>query len=159
MMGGEINKMVLANMPEPLTNLLQGMRHVSKEIFVAARRSGQYVPGSPIGYVGRYFNTASSQVVARVLGSMDRDALGNQILMRLTDKSPSHFARNHDSMSIETLNDVHESLRQIIAGQQPKHLDELPAEVLQGGGAGTPMRQWFDDLDEIMQKEGLEVKG
>jgi hypothetical protein len=159
MMGGEINKMVLANMPEPLTKMLQGMRHVSKNIFVAARRSGQYVPGSPIGYVGRYFNTASSQVVARVLGSMDHDELGNQILMRLTDKSSSHFARHHDSMSIETLNDVHESLRQIIAGQQPKHLADLPEEVLQGGGAGTPMRQWFNDLDEIMQKEGLVVKG
>jgi len=156
-MGSRINELVLSQLPESARHLFAGVRHVSRDIFLEARRSGIYTPGSPIGYLGRFFNHAGAQRVRHVLGAMagDESGLGGEVLMRLSAKHPDRFARDFDMLSLDDLNDLHRRLREAMA--QTERLD--PNFIGPKREGYDRLAKWYTEINDTMVDEGYRVKG
>ena len=154
-MGNRVSEITLSQLPDSASELFRGVRHISKDVFMEARRTGVYTPGSPIGYVGRFFNHAASQRIARVLGSMGEDELGRGVLMRLSAKHPDRFARDLDNLSLEDLNSLHKRLREDLA-----QTDRLDPNFIGPKRAGYDrLAKWYEEINETMRQEGYKVKG
>ena len=133
--------LILEQMPESVSKLFDSVRYIQHNIFREALRTGTWVPGSPIGYVGRFFNHENKAILRSVLGSMSGDEAGMEILQRLTEKHPSRFARHYDNMSIEDVNALWQSVR----------------EASRAGNANAT--EWYDSVTKVLKEEGYDIRG
>ena len=143
----------LKHFPEDIRHLYDQMRSVNAAIFEEAQRSGVWVPGSPVGYLANFFNTAGRTKLNTILDNID--AAEMSVMTRLGRKSPERFKRHTDTMSLDQLEELRRALRQ----------DTLKAHgwVNEAGdaldgieyGSSAQMKRWSDELEDLMQENGI----
>jgi len=102
-------------------------------------RSGVYVPGAPLAYLGRFFNKEGSARISKVMGDMASDEDLRRVLSTSGVAIPANYARITDSMTVEQLNGV---------------FHELDA-LSKSKSAHPKIVKYRDHLEEILQSELL----
>jgi hypothetical protein len=133
--------MSMKHLPDSAQELYDAARLVQTASFDAAQRSGVWIPGSPVAYVGRYFNHNGKARIAKIIGDIEN--ADSEILMRLGIKQSQRFRRTTDALSIDDLNEVHAELRY----------------QLQQEGAHPQWKKFHDDLEQVMHRNGVKVPG
>lgn len=139
--GSVIRDIMESHLPEEFTTMMDLSRKISSHSFEAAKRSGVWMPGSPVGYLPRFFNKASRARIAALMGDIEQEDGG--ILTRLGISQAQYFKRQWDEMSIDDLNEVYFELR----------------EAMTQKGASPKLREYHDQLDEMMSEAGIGVAG
>jgi len=139
--GSVIRDIMESHLPEEFTKMMDLSRKISSHSFEAAKRSGVWMPGSPVGYLPRFFNKASRARIAALMGDIEQEDGG--ILTRLGISQAQYFKRQWDEMSIDDLNEVYFELR----------------EAMTQKGASPKLREYHDQLDEMMSEAGIGVAG
>lgn len=134
-----VNDTVLEALPKSARQVMQSLRTMQSSIFNASRASGVFMPGSPVAYIGRYFNKNGRERIKRVMGEIEGADL--EALNRLGMKAPSRFGRTTDHMTIDDLNELHTWLRESAAKGDAK------------------AKTWFDEVESVMQQEGVKYRG
>lgn len=138
-MGSKLNGVVMDHLPKRARDLFKMTRTIQGRLFTEAKRSGAWIPGATVGYMGRFFTSAAKQRVGKILGEID--GADETILMRLGMKVPSRHSRNMDNLTIDDLNEVYTELRQGIAAQNENSA------------------KWMKEIDRAMEEEGFKVMG
>jgi hypothetical protein len=134
-----VDDIVLEALPPKARALLDGMRGVQQSIFFASLESGVFGPGSPIGYLGRFFSKNGRARIERIIGNMD--STDTEIATRLGMRNSTRFKRTTDSLTVDELDELHAALREASASGDPNS------------------QRWFDELEEVMKDEGYTVRG
>jgi hypothetical protein len=134
-----INDAVLEALPKGGRQVMYSLRKMQNAVFDASKRSGVFMPGSPVAYLGRFFTKAGRERMRRVMGEIDNAELDN--LKRLGMRTPSRFGRSTDHMTVDQLNEVHTWLREATASGDPK------------------AKAWFDEIESVMKEEGIVYRG
>lgn len=134
-----IEDTVLEALPQSARKTMHSLRKMQSAIFAASKKSGVFMPGSPVAYLGRYFTGAGRRRVREVMGEIDRADLDT--LNRIGLKVPSRFGRTTDHMTIDQLNEVHTWLRETAAAGDPK------------------AKAWYDEIESVMKDEGIVYRG
>ena len=138
--GSIIREGIEEALPEGFAQVMETARGIQRMAFTAAKASGTWVPGSPLGYLPRFFSRNKLARIEEVLGGIE--AADSHLLTRLGVSTAQYHARTMDSFTIDDLNDIYIAMRESAT--------ETGSEV---------MKEYVKDLDEIMQKAGVGVPG
>ena len=137
--GELINDMVLRNLPPELQKLWDDVRQVQAYQFDGARKAGVWLPGSPIAYLGRYFNKNGKARITKIIGDMEQT--DGALLVRLGVKQSQRFGRTMDAYSIDDLNTIHAEVRKLAMEE----------------GADARWAQYSEGIETAMKESGVSV--
>lgn len=139
--GATIRNIMESHLPKEFTEMMDLSRKISAHSFEAAKRSGVWMPGSPVAYLPRFFNKAARARISQLMGDIEQT--DGAILTRLGIKQAQYFKRQWDEMSVDDLNEVYFELR----------------EAMTQKGASPKLREFHARLDKEMQKAGIGISG
>lgn len=139
--GAIIRDIAEAHLPKEFVGMMDIARDISTHSFNAAVRAGVWMPGSPVGYLPRFFNKAARARISRVIGDIEQSH--GAILTRLGISQAQYFGRQWDEMPIDDLNELYFGLR----------------EAMVEKGASPKLREFHKQLDAEMSAAGIGIAG
>ena len=139
--GKIVSDLVMDALPKEAQELLDIGRVIQGHSFEAARRAGVWIPGSPVAYISRYFNSAGRQRIAKIIGDIENT--DSSLLTRLGVKQAQRFGRHSDAYSIDDLNAIHAEVR--------KAMNET--------GASPKWKEFYKGIEAEMETAGIGVAG
>ena len=139
-LSNRLQEIALEQMPKGIQDIFANLRRINRGVFEQSKRAGVWIPGSPIGYLGRFFNGATRQKISEIIGEMSTSDSAD-ILQRLTDKHPERFARELDHMTIDDINELMTELRKNRAVQ---HMNTS---------------KFYNEMEQVLAEEGYRIKG
>jgi hypothetical protein len=138
---GIVRNLMESHLPKEFNEAMDLSQKLSNYSFETARRAGVWMPGSPVGYLPRYFNKAGRARIAQLMGNIEQT--DGAILARLGVKQSQYYKRQWDEMPLDDLNDLYFELRDAMIQK----------------GASPKLREFHNELDDIMQEAGVGVAG
>ncbi len=139
--GGIIRGIMESHLPKEFTEMMTRATMLNNASFEAAKAAGVWIPGSPIGYLPRFFNKDARARISKLMGEIEQ--VDSSILMRLGVRQTQYFQRQWDELTLGELNAVHAELREAMVAE----------------GATPKLRKFHADLDDIMAKSGVGISG
>ena len=139
--GAIINDLMAAHLPKEMEEAFDIAQLFSSYNFQAARRSGTWLPGSPVAYLPRYLDKTSRTRTAKLIGELDAE--DGAILTRLGIKQRQYFKRTFDNLTVDDLEDIQDELRVIVRDKT----------------ASPIVRKIHKELDEELVASGLSYQG
>jgi len=139
--GKIIEDMVMGELPPSVTQLWDDVRRIQTQQFEEARRAGVWIPGSPVGYLPRYFNKNGRAKIASIIGDIEQT--DGRLLVRLGIKQAQRFGRSLDSFSLDDLNDIHAEVRALTAEE----------------GADKVWASYMARIEHEMKRAGVPIAG
>ena len=140
--GQLITDMTVDALPKSFGDILDVHRKLASYNFDAAKRAGTWIPGSPVGYLARYFSKESRARIAAIMGDIEQtDA---DLLLRLGVKQAHHFGRHSaDALTVDDINAFHRASR----------------EAMHADGADPAWKSIFNRIENELEEAGMGVVG
>lgn len=130
-----------AVLPKQLSKTFEIAKLFAGYSFQAARRSGTWLPGSPIAYLPRFFTKKGREKVSKLVGQLDAE--DGSLLARLGVKQRQYFKRDFDNLTIDDLESMQEELRKIVTEKT----------------ASPKLKRLHAELDKELKESGIGVTG
>tara|TARA_R110002020_G_scaffold287890_1_gene503445 strand:- start:3690 stop:9284 length:5595 start_codon:yes stop_codon:yes gene_type:complete len=135
----KIKTLVLRELGTDYRKVFKRAQFLTNKSYQAARASGTWLPGSPIGYLARFFTQEQQERAATLIGRVNQEDQG--ILMRLGVKQAQKFERRLDQFTLDDLNAMSREL-------------ETQAKTTASPG----LKQLAKELDDFMEEAGVGLK-
>ena len=133
-------QLVLDALGPEYTELFEKAQELTSLSWKAAKESGTWLPGSPIGYVARFLTGEQQQRMQALIGDIHKEDAG--LLMRLGVKQAQKHERRLDEFTLDDLNQLSIEIADIAKRQSSPELKALHKR-----------------LDGIMEEAGVGIKG
>lgn len=135
----KVKTLVLRELGPEYRKVFKRAQFLTNRSFQAAKASGTWLPGSPIGYLARFFTAEQQERAAQLIGRVNQEDQG--ILMRLGVKQAQKFERRLDQF---TLDDLNAMSRELAARSKETASPEL--------------KKLANDIDKLLEEAGVGLK-
>lgn len=135
----KVKTLVLRELGSDYRRVFKTAQFLTNKSYRWAKASGTWLPGSPIGYLPRFFTQEQQQRAEALIGQINQEDQG--ILMRLGVKQAQKFERRLDQFTLDDLNTISRELN--------TRIQET---------ASPALKDISNKLDELMEEAGVGLK-